>query len=154
MSWLVKIAYAVFLLPSVQPFTILPAGTGRLVPVFGDLNMSEGDYLLTTVLQGIDACGGRFVWRSRHEFLNATAHAGPLILAAVDGPNAEEQLYLKSVPDTQQIVLLHLSDEFLRTTDPSTYGPSVHHAFRQVKPALHHLNLVKPRAPLQHQIFV
>ena len=66
-----------------------------------------------------------------------------LILAAVDGPNAEEQLYLKSVPETQQIVLLHLSDEFLRTTDPSTYGPSVHHAFRQVKPALQHLNLVK-----------
>ena len=76
-SWL-KIACAVFLLPVVQPFPVTPtSATGRLVPVFSDLSISEGDYLLTTVLQGIDACGGRFVWRSRHEFLNATAHAGP-----------------------------------------------------------------------------
>ena len=128
-----------FLLPVVQPFPVTPtSATGRLVPVFSDLSISEGDYLLTTVLQGIDACGGRFVWRSRHEFLNATAHVGPLILAAVDGPNSEEQLYLKSVPERQEIVLLHLSDEFLRTTDPSTYGPSVHHAFRQVIPAFRH----------------
>ena len=40
------------------------------------------------------------------------------------------QAYLRSVPDTQQIVLLHLSDEFRLATNQSIYGPSVQQVFR------------------------
>ena len=54
--------------------------------------------------------------------MNATAHAGPLVLVATMGPSEEEQAYFKSVPDTQKIVLLHLSDEHLSWTDPTIYG--------------------------------
>ena len=74
------------------------------------------------------------MWHDRPEFMNATAHAGPIILAAIGGPNEEEEIYLKNVPATQQIVLLHFSDEYQRQVDTSVYGPSVQQVFRQVKP--------------------
>ena len=95
--------------------------------------MNDLAYLLTTVLQGVDgACGARFVWHGRHEFMNnATTHAGPVILATTDEPSAEESAYISSVSDTQQTVVLHLADELLRTTDPHIWGPGVQQVFRQ-----------------------
>lgn len=90
-----KIAYAVILLVLVQPFLVVrTSAKDRLIPVYAEVDVSETSYLLTTVLQGIDVCGDRFVWRDRQEFRNATAHAGPLILVATDGPNEEEQANL------------------------------------------------------------
>ena len=92
--------------------------------------MNDLPFLLTTVLQGIDGmCSARFIRRSRQEFLNATAHEGPVILATTDEPSAEESAYIMSA-DTQQIVVLHLADELLRTTDPHIWGPGVQ-VFRQ-----------------------
>ena len=130
-----KIASAVILLLFIEASRVLRTSAkdlipGRLVPLYGDLDVSETPNLLNSVLQGIDACGHRFVWRNRQELRNATAHTGPLVLVATGGPNAEEHAYFHTVPDTQQIVLLHLSDEFLVQTDPSQYGPGVQQVFR------------------------
>lgn len=85
-----KIALCVLLLCYVQA-SAKDLTPGRLVPLFADLDVSETSHVLSNVLQGIETCGDRFVWRYRHELRNATAHAGPLILVATGGPNEEEQ---------------------------------------------------------------
>ena len=96
------------------------------VPVFAETDVSETNFLFEVLLSQVDRCGCRLDWRKREDYSTKYTDirqiAGPLLLVATGGPTQEEQESFQKVPEHQEIILLHPSDETLSQLNTSIYG--------------------------------
>lgn len=94
--------------------------------LYAETDVSETSFLFDSLLSRIGRCGCRLQWRKRDDFSKKYEETrqfeGTIILVATGGPSQEEQEFLKKVPEHQNIILLHPSDEGISQTDPSIYG--------------------------------
>lgn len=111
-----------------------PVKLDQPVPFFAELDVSETQYMFDELLSRISGCGVRLEWRSRSEFSGKQQETqqlqGAVLLVATGGPRAEEKEYFKNIPEGQNVVLVHPSDEYIMQSHPATYGEGVKQVFR------------------------
>jgi hypothetical protein len=107
---------------NISSFNVVPCK----VPLFAETDVSETNFLFGVLLSQIHGCGCRLDWRKRGDYINKYADTqqilGPLVLVATGGPNREEQESFLRIPQGQEIILLHPSDETISQTNPAIYG--------------------------------
>lgn len=103
------------------------------VYLFAETDVSETSFLFEYLLSQIDQCGCHLDWHKREDYINNSEQiqrtAGPLVLVATGGPNRQEQKSFLDIPEEQEVVLIHPSDEGLTQTNTSIYG-NVKSSFR------------------------
>lgn len=96
------------------------------MPVFAETDVSETSFLFEILLSKINKCGCRVEWHKREDYIKKYEASrkirGPLILVATGGPDKDEQNSFQNIPEQQEIILLHPSDEGVSQTDRSIYG--------------------------------